>query len=234
MSGENALYQTVSRSRVYEQVMDQITTLILENRLQPGDQLPPERELAQKLGVGRNAVREAVKALQERGLLEVIQGAGTFVKHMDSDVISDSLALYIKTNMQYIQLMDLREILDVEIAGRLAANVDKVDLTALWDSLERMQQLIGSADEFAKEDVRFHIEFYRATKNEIILLVMQPVMNLLEEAVAASFQEPGSDASSLAGHRKMIERISAGDEEGARSSAAQIISRGRSRLLTNV
>ena len=123
--------------------MDQITTLILENRLQPGDQLPPERELAQKLGVGRNAVREAVKALQERGLLDVIQGAGTFVKHMNSDVISDSLALYIKTNMQYIQLMDLREILDVEIAGRLAANVEKVDLTALWDSLERMQQLIG-------------------------------------------------------------------------------------------
>ena len=65
MGGDKGLYRTVTTKKVYEHVVDQITNLILEKRLQPGDKLPPERNLAEQLGVGRNAVREAVKTLQE-------------------------------------------------------------------------------------------------------------------------------------------------------------------------
>lgn len=231
MNAPQNFYRTIEKKKIYQKVVEQITDLILQNQLQPGDKLPPERQLAEQLGVSRNAVREAVKALQERGLLDVVQGAGTFVRNLSSDTVSDSLSLYLQTNMpRYIQLMELREMLDVEIAGRLAQKIDAEYLDLLWQGIKRMERLLDSPGEFAKEDVAFHINFYRATKNDVILLVMQPVLELLVETMTVSFEKPESMISSLRGHRELVERIEAGDEKGARLIASQVIARGKGRL----
>jgi len=90
------VFKVVQASRLYEQIVQQIEESILQGALKPGDQLPAERELAEQFGVSRTAVREAVKALREKGLVEAYSGRGTFVTDGTSQAIRQSLDLMIK------------------------------------------------------------------------------------------------------------------------------------------
>src|SRR4029077_2509617 len=92
----SVMYKLVRTSRLYEQIVQQIEDSILKGTLKPGDQLPAERELAQEFGVSRTAVREAVKALREKGLVEAYSGRGTFVTDGTSQAIRQSLDLMVK------------------------------------------------------------------------------------------------------------------------------------------
>src|SRR5437016_11346795 len=94
------MYKTVQSSRLYEQIVQQIEDSILKGTLKTGDQLPAERELAQQFGVSRTAVREAVKALSEKGLVEAYSGRGTFVTNGTSQAIRHSLDLMMRINQQ--------------------------------------------------------------------------------------------------------------------------------------
>src|SRR6201997_3875663 len=87
------MYKTVQTSRLYEQIVKQIEDSILKGALKSGDQLPAERELAQQFGVSRTAVREAVKALREKGLVEAYSGRGTFVTNGTSQAMRQHLDL---------------------------------------------------------------------------------------------------------------------------------------------
>ncbi len=94
------VYTTVKTSRLYEQIVQQVEDSILKGQLKPGDQLPAERDLAQRFGVSRTAVREAVKTLREKGLVEAYSGRGTFVTNGTSQAIRQSLDLMIRINQQ--------------------------------------------------------------------------------------------------------------------------------------
>ena len=94
------MYRTVKTSRLFEQIVQQVEESILKGQLKPGDQLPAERDLAQRFGVSRTAVREAVKTLREKGLVEAYSGRGTFVTNGTSQAIRQSLDLMIRINQQ--------------------------------------------------------------------------------------------------------------------------------------
>jgi GntR family transcriptional repressor for pyruvate dehydrogenase complex len=126
--------------------------------------------------------------------------------------------------------MEVRGILDVEIAGLLAERATEEDLERLGKSIDRMWELLDSPREFAEEDVAFHMAFYAAMKNEVLLTIMQPIMEMLSEAMGVTFEAPGSPESSLRRHEKLVERIRAGDSEGARDAMREIILRGDERL----
>src|SRR5256885_289889 len=116
------LYRAVKTARLYEQIVQQVEESILKGQLRPGDQLPAERDLAQRFGVSRTAVREAVKALQEKGLVEAFTGRGTFVTNGTSQAMRQSLDLIIKISQQEgsLHLAELRRILEPEIAALAA------------------------------------------------------------------------------------------------------------------
>src|SRR5712692_12082348 len=95
-SGARPVYRAVRVSRLYEQIVQQVEDSILKGQLKPGDQLPAERDLAQSFGVSRTAVREAVKALCEKGLVEAYSGRGTFITDGTSRVIRQSLDLIVR------------------------------------------------------------------------------------------------------------------------------------------
>src|SRR6516162_7805948 len=111
--GDKPVYKAVCTSRLYEQIVQQIEDSILKGALKPGDQLPAERELAQNFGVSRTAVREAVKALREKGLVEAYSGRGTFITNGTSHAIRQSLDLMIRIgkNEGALHLAELRLIL---------------------------------------------------------------------------------------------------------------------------
>jgi GntR family transcriptional repressor for pyruvate dehydrogenase complex len=232
MDKPESVYTTIGqKKRLSGAVVDQITDLILSKHLQPGDKLPPEHRLAGELGVSRSVVREGIKALEERGLVQVKQGSGTFVRSPSAEMVSDSFSLFLRTRIaRYSKLMEVRGILDVEIAGLLAQRATEEDLERLSKSIEQMWELLDSPQEFAEEDVAFHMAFYAAMKNEVLLTITQPIMDMLSEAMSVTFEAPGSPESSLRRHEKLVQRIQAGDSGGAREAMREIIYRGEGRL----
>src|ERR1700726_1611982 len=115
-AGDTPVYKVVRTSRLYEQIVQQIEDSVLKGTLKPGDQLPAERELAQQLGVSRTAVREAVKTLREKGLVEAYSGRGTFITNGTSNAIRQSLDLMIRIGQHEgsTHLAELRQILEPE------------------------------------------------------------------------------------------------------------------------
>src|ERR1700734_1963937 len=116
------VYRAVRTSRLYEQIVQQVEDSILKGQLKPGDQLPAERDLAHRFGVSRTAVREAVKTLREKGLVEAYSGRGTFITDGTSQAVRQSLDLMVKIGQpegsQY--LAELRAILEPEIVALAA------------------------------------------------------------------------------------------------------------------
>src|SRR5690349_1346094 len=124
--GDKPVYKAVRTSRLYEQIVQQIEESILKGALKPGDQLPAERELAQNFGVSRTAVREAVKALREKGLVEAYSGRGTFITNGTAQVIRQSLGRLTKFGRPdgLAQLAEVRGILEPEISALAAVRIE--------------------------------------------------------------------------------------------------------------
>src|ERR1700722_20051939 len=122
---DKAVYKLVRTSRLYEQIVQQIEESIMQGTLKPGDQLPAERELAQQFGVSRTAVREAVKTLREKGLLEAYSGRGTFITDGTSENIRQSLDRMIKIGQPEGSLYwaEVRATLELEIAALAATGI---------------------------------------------------------------------------------------------------------------
>jgi len=122
------VYKTVRTSRLYEQIVQQIEESILKGALKAGDQLPAERDLAQRFGVSRTAVREAVKALREKGLVEAYSGRGTFITDGTSQAIRQSLGLMVKIGQPSgsVHLAEVRAILEPEIAALAATRGNQI------------------------------------------------------------------------------------------------------------
>src|ERR1700683_4124901 len=131
VSATKPMYRAVKTSRLYEQIVQQVEESILTGQLKPGDQLPAERDLAHSFGVSRTAVREAVKTLREKGLVEAYSGRGTFVTNGTSFAVRQSLDLMIRTNKQEgsANLSGLRLLLRPEIPGLAAHQIEEQLLT---------------------------------------------------------------------------------------------------------
>src|SRR5664279_1303781 len=130
---DKPVYRTVKTSRLFEQIVQQVEESILSGQLKSGDQLPAERDLAQSFGVSRTAVREAVKTLREKGLVEAFSGRGTFVTNGTSQAIRHSLDLMIRINQQEgsANLAELRQVMEPEIAGLAAFRIEEQLLLSL-------------------------------------------------------------------------------------------------------
>src|SRR6202521_796057 len=154
-SGETPVYKVVRTSRLYEQIVQQIEDSVLNGTLKPGDQLPAERELAQRLGVSRTAVREAVKALREKGLVEAYSRRGTFVTDGTSQAARQSFDLMIRINQQEgsANLAELRLVLEPEIAGLAASRIEEQLLSTMRESVSVMDRNLRDPDAYVEADL---------------------------------------------------------------------------------
>src|SRR5215831_17511801 len=136
------MYKIIQNSRLYEQIVKQIEESLEKGNLKAGDQLPAERDLALQFGVSRTAVREAMKALREKGLIEAYPGRGTFITSETSNSIRLTFDRLIRADHQEgtSHLVEVREILEPEIAALAAARANQ-------ENLEQLQESIGIMDE---------------------------------------------------------------------------------------
>src|SRR6266481_9698664 len=177
------VYKTVRTSRLYEQIVQQIEESILKGALKPGDQLPAERELAQNFGVSRTAVREAVKALREKGLVEAYSGRGTFITNGTSQAIRQSLDLMIRIGQQEgsVHLAELRLILEPEIAALAVGRIEEQLLVTMREAVAMMDRSLNDPDAYIEADLDFHLALAEAAANPLVLSLLDSIVGLLRE-----------------------------------------------------
>jgi GntR family transcriptional repressor for pyruvate dehydrogenase complex len=216
----DVVYKVVRTSRLYEQIVQQIEESILKGTLKPGNQLPAERELALQFGVSRTAVREAVKALREKGLVEAYSGRGTFVTDGTSQAIRQSLDLMVKIGQPdgSTSLAELRAILEPEIAALAATRVEEQYLTTMREAVAVMDRSRRDPDAYIEADLDFHLALAEAAANPLILSLIDSIVGLLREQRMRIFKVDGGPERGQFHHKRILQAIEQRDPERARAT----------------
>jgi GntR family transcriptional regulator, transcriptional repressor for pyruvate dehydrogenase complex len=212
-------FRAVRKGRRYEEIADQIQQLILKGVLKTGDRLPPERELAVKLGVGRSSLRDAIRTLEVMGILEPRQGHGTVVREPSAEALVVPLTNVLMRKREMIaELLDVRRMIEPALAARAAKNATPEEIAHLQDILKRQQDRIRRGEPAIEEDDEFHYAIARAARNGVVIKVLDVLMDLLRESRARSLQVPGRKNKSYAGHRRVLRAIQRRDGAAAESA----------------
>lgn len=216
-----ALFEQVAREpRLSDKVADMMLATILSNRLQVGDRLPSERELGEQFGVSRTVVREAVRALVAKGVIEVRSGSGLRVAAVDAAAVSESMSLYLRGgSVDFEKVHEVRALLEVHIAGAAAERATEEDLARLREVHERMRYEVEDVDAAARDDLEFHRVIAAATQNDLYLLLMDSIGSALIDIRRENLGS-GSTPATLGQHEAILERIAARDPAGARTAMA--------------
>jgi GntR family transcriptional repressor for pyruvate dehydrogenase complex len=223
------LYKVVQASRLYEQIVQQIEESILKGELSEGSQLPAERDLAKQFGVSRTAVREAIKALQEKGLVDAFPGRGTFVTNGTSNSMRRYLDRIIKSGEPdgWAYVVEMREILEPEIAALAAARATDQDLATMREAVEVMDNSRQDSDVFIEADLDFHLALAEAAGNPIVLSLIDSIVGLLREQRLRIFRIVGGPQRGQHHHRRILEAIERHDAPGARAAMQAHLSQVR-------
>src|SRR5687768_2968955 len=154
--------------RLYERVVEKVLEMISSGAWKPGFRLPPERELSEAFGVSRTVVREAVKALEARGVLESSTGSGVSVRLADFNMVSRSLQTYMQLSNQVdfeIRLNEVRRVLEVEMVALAADRITPEQRTQLRQICKQMRESQNTAKQMAELDFRLHVTLAEATQN---------------------------------------------------------------------
>jgi GntR family transcriptional regulator, transcriptional repressor for pyruvate dehydrogenase complex len=217
------VYESVQNLRLYEQIVKQITNLIAKGTLTPGDQLPSERELAQQFGVSRTAVREAVKALRQKGLVAIRPGRGTYITDVfdtATGVVRDSLALMVQTglNTGLNDLLQVRMLLEPGIAALAAEKATEKEIETMHQLILKMDSALKDQEAFVEADLEFHLKLAKASQNSLIPILIDPVIDLLREQRMRIFEVRGGAERGQFHHRKIFEAVKLRNPEAARAA----------------
>jgi GntR family transcriptional regulator, transcriptional repressor for pyruvate dehydrogenase complex len=211
-------FEAVRRDKVYEGVARQIERLILK-KLQPGDKLPSERDLAEILAVSRSSIRDAIRSLELMGMVEPRQGAGTIVREISSDSLVNPLANARKRKEEVLgELLDFRMMLEPPLAARAATRVSPAQIAEMQEILDRQEEKLRRGESTIAEDTEFHYAIALASGNSVVRKVLDTLMDLLRDSRERCLQVNGRPQKSLAGHRRILAAINRHDAEAANAA----------------
>lgn len=207
----------IKSTRIYQEIVRQVKGMIAEGRLKSGDQLPPERELADKFVVSRTSVREALRALESLGLVEIRPGEGTFVREVSIETLIEPLALLMVSQREAIgELFEARRLLEPTIAALAATRATPEEIHEMERILEQQAKEIATGKTGLAEDAAFHAAIGAAAHNRAITRIAHAVMDLLTQSREESLNTPGRPNRSHEDHRRIVAAIAARDDAGAR------------------
>jgi GntR family transcriptional repressor for pyruvate dehydrogenase complex len=223
-SDHNAVPRTpafapIERSeRLADRVAGALTESIVSRRLEPGDRLPTERELCEQFGVSRPVVREAVRSLIAKGLLEDSPRRGHVISVLGREAVTESLTLYLRgQRLDYGKLMEVRAVIEVENAGLAAERATADDVRALHAAARGLRPG-RTAEESALADVEFHRAIAVATGNEFFGVLLDSIRDVLITVQLPTLAEPRIVRGAIRAHARILEQIEAGERDGAREA----------------
>jgi GntR family transcriptional repressor for pyruvate dehydrogenase complex len=219
-----ATFAPIERRKAYELVSDDLAAQI-GTALHVGDVVPPERELAQLYGVGRSSVREALRIIQSRGLIESA-GNNSFVVAEPRSPFSQGVGQLLadgQTDLQ--QLFEVRGLLEGEVAALAATRRTDDQLARIRAANDAMEAGLNSEESYIRADIGFHMALAEATGNRFALHLMHAIRDEMHTAFGTVFHVPGSPAHSVAEHRGIADAIADRNPPLARRRMSRHISR---------
>lgn len=214
------MYQPISTGRIYEKIVEQIEESVRAGNLKAGDRLPSERELGEQFGVSRTAIREAVKALTQKGLVEVYPGRGTFITNGSSKAVRHSLGVMMQFDSEEStrNLVEIREILEPEIAAMAASNASRMDLKTMQQAVIEMEGALDDADTFVEADLEFHLALADATQNNLISILINSIIDILREQRKRISLVDGGLKRGQYHHKRILGAVERNDPDAARKA----------------
>jgi GntR family transcriptional repressor for pyruvate dehydrogenase complex len=216
-------YQPIERQKIYELIADRLLRRISQRHLRPGDPLPTERELTQAFRAGRSSVREALRMLESKGVIEN-RGNGTFVVAGYANPLNTSVQLLLSLDQAtMLDVYELRRILECEAAGLAAERHTETHLELMDSAIDDMAAALESDDldrgaRYIDGDLRFHLAIAEATRNGVVLHTMDALRGVIRRALMSIFLIPQSPERSFEQHRSIRSAIAARDAVSAREA----------------
>lgn len=212
------MLRAVKKQRVYQDIVAQFRRLLGNGRLKPGDQLPSERELCEMFQVSRASVREALRALESMGLIEIKSGEGTYAASPVESLLSPVATAIRQQKDALREIFEARKILEPEMAALAATRATPSEVRRLQIILEDQARQIANGQTGVEADTAFHSTLAQAARNKVFLRVNEAIVDTLQETRQRSLQTHGRPARSLAGHREILEAIRRKDPARARKA----------------
>jgi GntR family transcriptional repressor for pyruvate dehydrogenase complex len=228
LTNQNSLTEIASieplerEPRLYERVVDKVLDLISSGTWKPGFRLPPERELSEAFGVSRTVVREAVKALEARGVLESTTGSGVSVRLADFNMVSQSLQTYMQLSNRVdfeIRLNEVRRVLEVEMVALAASRITPEQRIQLRQICKQMREGQNTAKQMAELDFRLHVSLAEATQNDLFKVLLAPLIHQLRDQIILTWEDfPRPVEQVFDQHESIVSAVENGDADAARQA----------------
>ncbi|MGW5736083.1 MULTISPECIES: FadR/GntR family transcriptional regulator [Streptomyces] len=228
-------------------IQERIKKLIIDQRLPSGASLPTEPELMERLGVSRNSVREALKALQAMGIVEIRHGFGTYVGPMSMAPMIEGLAFrtvagHYRGEDSLLQLLELREAVETGLIARLAGRIPAVDLAELDALVDRMDSEAAESDGRAgragavhtETDRAFHATLYRCLRNPLLGEVLEAFWDAFHRVRTDLVDVPQDPKVTCRQHREILDAVRSGDVLRAERAIREHFGNIRTRLSAPV
>lgn len=227
--------KSLKRPALNDMVRDYIKQYIFENQLNPGDPLPPETQLVDHLGVGRSSIREAIKALQSLGIVEVRHGEGLFVREYNFDPILETIGFAMRFNTTTLsELLQVRIYLESAILDDVFVRITTDEKMKLDQIMEVWQTRVDKNESFSDLDEEFHRVLYNTVSNQTLIKLLDVfwiAFENLDDQLHKSQEPPQKDYER---HQAILEAIKSNDKKLARSRLIQHYENLQQRILLGV
>jgi GntR family transcriptional repressor for pyruvate dehydrogenase complex len=215
------MFKSIKHTKVSDEIVNQIKSLISDGILKPGDRLPPERELVNQFGVSRPSLREALNSLVAMGFLE-LKGKRTYIKSVASESVQNPLSLLIKADTQKIfDLIEVRKALEAWGAFHAAQRATEEDIKRLESIIKEMKKAFDEGRSWEKQDADFHLALAQTTHNTIQTHIMSTIYDLLRESVARVFRDRAKVKKLLDHHYRIFSAIKNHSPDKAREKTLE-------------
>jgi GntR family transcriptional repressor for pyruvate dehydrogenase complex len=211
---------------VTDEAILKIKGMLLSGELRPGDRLPPEKELSEKLGLSRNSLREAVKALELIRVLDVRRGDGTYVTSLDPSLLLEAMSFVVDLHQDasVLELFEVRRLLEPAAAALAVRRIDESHIATLTELLSRVGE-DTSVEDLVAHDVEFHGFINQLSGNTYLASILESLSSsTLRARIWRGLTEQNSVARTLAEHQAIVDALAAGDTELVRSCVVVHIS----------
>ena len=210
-------FQEIRIESPVDKIIRQIRELITSGQLNSGDKLPPERKLAERLGVGRSNVRDAIKKLEFYGILKTLPQSGTIVAGMGITALEGLISDVLKIeNSDFVSLVETRVLLETESAKLAALRRTDEDIKSIKEALEAYEYKVKLGQQAVEEDLMFHLKMAEASKNTVLkslMLIITP--DLINNFITLDICKDGRFVDALEEHKIIFEHIIAQEPEKA-------------------
>lgn len=232
-------FKPIKAKKIYEEIVEQIKDMIARGQLNPGDKLIPERELAERLQVGRSAVREAYRSLEAIGIIEIKPGEGTFVREMGTKSMTDIMSMAILTGKDTIfELLELRKIVEVEATALAAARRTEGDLRNIRTWLDQMKKDLDSGNLGDLADMKFHFALADAAHNSLLIRLMNSISETMKKEMKNVREKlyitPGTPQRLFEQHQVIYAAILKGNVHEARKAMFDHLDSTEKELVQNL